>query len=705
MTTRIHDYYINETLFRVQYGSITALDTDAIVSSDDTSLTMSNGVSAAIRQVGGEQIFEEAQRLQPLKVGEVVYTGAGNLKADYVFHPGIITRRARGVVKTETIGLVTRNCLQLAEDLGVTSIAFPAIGTGSAKVPFKQVAEAMLREITAILKNSTQLRVVILALYSRNDLTTEEVNQWYEYTVAQLVIQGQQQKVLHQLGDIEGFLKDVGSNNTLGALDALKRTIEKVDDLSKPTTVRQAKAAATDLTNQLNLLPTDSIIGQNNSLLQQFQRVRLAVMQHLLNLRTLSASKQKRTPKADKDAHTALQQEIALLEAQLTPFEVSELNANIQSNMAKIPSRDIMEGNTKSGNRGAAPAQKNHLLAIAVNDYSGFNRLTNAVKDAEDFIQVMQTRYSYTPDRTYRLFNSDATRDNIYTKLEELTNLTDGDNLLIYFSGHGFYDKKLKQGYWIPVDAKPKRAAGYLENSSLNTYISALPCRHVLIIADACFSGALLKSDRSAASERLSWMKSRWAIVSGRLEEVSDGNPGGNSPFATYLLNYLRQANDAFAADDLSAYIAKAVANNADQLPQGAPMRNVGDDGGLLYFYPDGKGQEADPKPADPKPPHTGPSRGDDTPPPPSDSPLSLYALARKTIKSGDLGKALNLVSDRNEDPRYVNTLIQLLARYNRLENQINMGTVAPDQQNVQTAQITNAFLEVLNKMEKEDFV
>ncbi len=704
MATRSYDYYINDALFRVQYGSITELAVDVLVSSDDTSLTMSSGVSAAIRRIGGEQIFNEAQQLTPLKVGEVVYTSAGHLKAEYVFHPGIITRRARGIVNAKAIGLVTRNCLLLAEELGVTSIAFPAIGTGNANVPFKEVAQAMLQEITSALKEGSKLQMVILALYNREGVSMEDVNQWYEYMVAQLVIQGQQKKALHQLGDIEVFLKKLGDSTALAALGEVRRTIKPIEDVSQSAAITKAERAATDLAEQLTELPANLTVAQNATLLQQFQKTRLSWMHHLLNLRTLSASKKKRVPRADKDAHEKLEKEIAAFESQLFQFETE--NSLILTKMAKETSRDIMEGNTKATNQGVAPAQKNYLFVIGINDYKGFNRLNNAVKDAQDFISVMQTRYGYSPARTHTLFNSEATRENIYAKLEELTGLSEDDNLLIYFSGHGFYDKKLDQGYWIPVDAQPKKAFGFLENSSLNPYIKALPCRHVLIIADACFSGALLKSDRSTASDRLSWTKSRWAIVSGRLEEVSDGGPGGNSPFATYLINYLKKADSAFATDDLSAYIVKAVGNNANQLPQGAPLRNVGDDGGLLYFYPDGKGWGEMPM-QPPSNPVGGTSRGSaQAPAPPQDlSNLSPFQQARKLILADQLGRALELINDTNQNPQYSNTLIQLLSRFNRLNNQALQGILTAEQQNIQTAQITNAVLQILDKMEKGDYV
>ena len=80
--------------------------------------------------------------------------------------------------------------------------------------------------------------------------------------------------------------------------------------------------------------------------------------------------------------------------------------------------------------------------------------------------------------------------------------------------------------------------------------------------------------------------KSRWGLTAGRLEAVSDGSKGQNSPFAGFFLNYLKSnSKDKFTMSDLVNYVKNAVANNAEQTPQGAPLKNVGDEGGEFVFY------------------------------------------------------------------------------------------------------------------------
>jgi O-acetyl-ADP-ribose deacetylase (regulator of RNase III) len=86
MNTRVANYELNKTIFRVTYGDITQLKTEAIVSSDDNYLSMGGGVSGAISKAGGKSIREEARKYIPLKVGDVAVTSAGNLPAKYIFH-------------------------------------------------------------------------------------------------------------------------------------------------------------------------------------------------------------------------------------------------------------------------------------------------------------------------------------------------------------------------------------------------------------------------------------------------------------------------------------------------------------------------------------------------------------------------------------------------------------------------------------------
>lgn len=228
---------------------------------------------------------------------------------------------------------------------------------------------------------------------------------------------------------------------------------------------------------------------------------------------------------------------------------------------------------------------ENHLLVIGINDYQHWGQLYNAVKDAQDIKSELSGRYDFEEENMTFLFNAQATEKNILNAFKTLISKVEpNDNVLIYFSGHGYYDKILNEGYWIPVMAKHGEESEYISNAQLQKFIRQMDNKHTFLIADACFSGSML-GDRKGFVENVGRFKSRRALVSGRLEVVSDGERGKNSPFADAVLTYLRNhRNGAFAASQLEQYVKITVANNSEQTPQHGPIINVGDKGGEFIF-------------------------------------------------------------------------------------------------------------------------
>jgi O-acetyl-ADP-ribose deacetylase (regulator of RNase III) len=129
----------------------------AIVSSDDNYLTAGGGVSKAIvSAAGASHTRDEMQALvwgpggrQPsarsaLKAGQVVYTTAGQLQADYVFHAIVIDHDRYQYPDRLLIAAVTKEALRLAGTLRLTSIAFPLLGTGTANLSPRVALKGMM---------------------------------------------------------------------------------------------------------------------------------------------------------------------------------------------------------------------------------------------------------------------------------------------------------------------------------------------------------------------------------------------------------------------------------------------------------------------------------------------------------------------------------------------------------------------------------
>jgi O-acetyl-ADP-ribose deacetylase (regulator of RNase III) len=171
MTKTIH-YQFGKSRLAIEFGDIVASDAQVIVSSDDCFLTMSGGVSAAIRLTGGDDIALDAAKKVPAPLGGVVVTTAGKLTAHYIFH--VITRapKENRLLPQEVLLKATQRCMELMDALGVDSIAFPALGAGTAGFPLDAVAAQMAKVIAAaLLKSSRALQVTIFLFDGRGQLS------------------------------------------------------------------------------------------------------------------------------------------------------------------------------------------------------------------------------------------------------------------------------------------------------------------------------------------------------------------------------------------------------------------------------------------------------------------------------------------------------------------------------------------------------
>jgi O-acetyl-ADP-ribose deacetylase (regulator of RNase III) len=166
--------FLRGKLLRLVVGDITRVAADAIVNAANSALAGGGGVDGAIHRAGGASIMRE---LDPIRAasggcptGSAVVTGAGLLSARFVFHAvGPIYRDGkRG--EPESLAACYRTCLALAEQHGITTLAFPSISTGAYGYPVREAAAVALREIARHLeKEDTRLREVIFVLFSQAD--------------------------------------------------------------------------------------------------------------------------------------------------------------------------------------------------------------------------------------------------------------------------------------------------------------------------------------------------------------------------------------------------------------------------------------------------------------------------------------------------------------------------------------------------------
>jgi O-acetyl-ADP-ribose deacetylase (regulator of RNase III) len=143
-------------------GDICDLEVDAIVSPATTSLWMSTGTAAEIKRAGGEAIEFAAVRQAPAALGDAVVTPAGRLAARVVIHAVSLERGRR--TSGPAIDRAARSAMARVRELGLSSVAFPALGTGIGGFPLAEAAGIAVAAIRDELEGSPQVEHVVFAL-------------------------------------------------------------------------------------------------------------------------------------------------------------------------------------------------------------------------------------------------------------------------------------------------------------------------------------------------------------------------------------------------------------------------------------------------------------------------------------------------------------------------------------------------------------
>ena len=145
---------------------------------------------------------------------------------------------------------------------------------------------------------------------------------------------------------------------------------------------------------------------------------------------------------------------------------------------------------------------QNYALFFAVNEYDNMRNLSNPIKDAKTIAEDLERSYNFKTEVV-----ENPTLEIIEDKLSEYSRkfaseaLSPDGQLLIYFTGHGLV--AFKNGFFMGKDADPKKvtrsALGY---EYWRPFINSIPCKHILVAIDACFSGTFDPSWYSKNSEK-----------------------------------------------------------------------------------------------------------------------------------------------------------------------------------------------------------
>ncbi|HEY5755247.1 MAG TPA: caspase family protein [Steroidobacter sp.] len=240
-----------------------------------------------------------------------------------------------------------------------------------------------------------------------------------------------------------------------------------------------------------------------------------------------------------------------------------------------------------------------HAIVIGNSLYHYMESLDTPSNDAKEIAKLLKDRYGFQVQLLL-----DATREQIMVALHDAKRtLTPQDNLLIYYAGHGDVDATSGRAFWLGVEADRDTRAGWLEADHVRAKIKEMNAKHVLLVADSCFSGAITHPKTTTIGRglnetrlRVQWnRRARMVLTSGEVTPVADSAGDGNhSVFARYFIQVLRQNDNVMSGEMLShelsgrmlAQPVQVGQNGQRQRPTYSTLQDANHDIGDFFFVP-----------------------------------------------------------------------------------------------------------------------
>ncbi|MEE2673082.1 MAG: caspase family protein [Myxococcota bacterium] len=227
-------------------------------------------------------------------------------------------------------------------------------------------------------------------------------------------------------------------------------------------------------------------------------------------------------------------------------------------------------------------------LVIGSAEYTYLPSVATAEGDAAAVSDLLADRYGF---RVALLRNpSLGDLSKALARLER--ELRSRDNLLIYWAGHGFVNDEVGRCYWFPVEALGDDLSQGLASDDLAAALRRMKAKHVLIVADSCFTASerreveLQQEEGTDVQERLSELRTRVVLSSGGLEPIQDGQGSGHSTFTGAFLSALSANGEVIDGQSLFAQIEQIVTAAASQKPEYGNIIGADHDGGDFLFVP-----------------------------------------------------------------------------------------------------------------------
>lgn len=171
---------INQTTLSLSKGDITRCEVDAVVNAANESLLGGGGVDGAIHRAAGPELLAACRLLNGCPTGEAKLTPGFRLKAAHVIHTVGPVWRGGTHGEAELLASCYQKSLELAEDNGIRTLAFPAISTGIYGYPLSQATKIAVATVRKYLENHPRTIITEIIFVCFDDAAVRAYEQAFE---------------------------------------------------------------------------------------------------------------------------------------------------------------------------------------------------------------------------------------------------------------------------------------------------------------------------------------------------------------------------------------------------------------------------------------------------------------------------------------------------------------------------------------------